>query len=93
VGGKSYDVEHRGGVYPLGSVFLEANYFKNLVPLAEQYGLGEMAKVPQANIWATNSATDIGSKLSPDAFMLGALSKITNSTSIQVNVGTFLKVL
>jgi hypothetical protein len=92
VGGKSHDIEYRDGFNPLGTIFLEANYFKNLIPLAEQYGLGETVKLPAANVWTTNSASDVGSKLSNSEFMIGALSKFTNSTSAQVNVGKFLEV-
>ena len=42
VGGKSYDVKYRGVYYPMGTIFAEPSYFDNMVPLAREYGVGQL---------------------------------------------------
>eukprot|EP00092_Neocalanus_flemingeri_P048583 GFUD01055484.1.p1 GENE.GFUD01055484.1~~GFUD01055484.1.p1 ORF type:complete len:620 (-),score=86.20 GFUD01055484.1:6-1865(-) len=93
VGGKCYDVNYRGTPNAQGANFLEANYFNedNLVPVLREYGLDDLVPVPITHVWATNSATDPGSKLTPSQFVLGTISKMTNSTSPEVNLGFYLQ--
>jgi len=92
VGGTSYDIEYRGVPNPMGAIYLEANYFENLVPLAQQYGLGDIVKIPNnLGIWTSNSVEDPGAKQTFATFLLGTLSGITNSTSPQVNIGAFIE--
>jgi hypothetical protein len=86
VGGKCEDITHGGVPNPLGAIFAVASYFDNLIPLAEKYGLGEVVSIPSQTVWATNSASDPGSKLSTAAFVLSTLSQITNSSSPEVNL-------
>ena len=92
VGGKCEDIVHGGVPNPQGAIFAVASYFENLIPLAEKYGLGEVVKIPSINFWATNSASDPGSKLSTAAFIVGTLKEITNSSSPEVNLGAILQV-
>ena len=93
VGGKCKDIVHGGVPNPQGAGAAVASYFENLIPLAERYGLGEVVEMPNPNFWATNSASDPGSKLSPPAFMFGTMKEITNSSSPNfVNLGAFLQV-
>ena len=92
VGGKCKDIMHGGVPNPQGAMFAVASYFENLIPLAEEYGLGEVVKIPVSNIWATNSASDPGSKLSFAAFMFASLREITNSSSPEVNLGALFQV-
>ena len=44
VGGKSFDYPYRGLDQPLGTIFLNEEYFDNLIPLARQYGAGDLVK-------------------------------------------------
>ena len=92
VGGKCEDITHGGVPNPQGAIFAVASYFDNLIPLAEKYGLGEVVSIPTMTVWATNSASDPGSKLSTAAFMLSTLSQITNSSSPEVNLGALTEV-
>ena len=92
VGGKCEDIAHGGVPNPQGGIFAVASYYENLIPLAERYGLGEVVKVPPQTVWATNSASDPGSKLSTAAFIFGTLSQITNSSSPEVNLGALFEV-
>ena len=92
VGGKCKDIMHGGVPNPQGAIFAVASYFENLIPLAEEYGLGEVVKIPSPNFWATNSASDPGSKLSSAAFMFATLKEITNSSSPEVNLGALFQV-
>ena len=92
-GGKCEDIRKGGVPNPMGASFAGASYFDNFIPLAREYGLGELIKLPTATVWATNSAADPGSNLTTSAFMLASLMKITNSSSPQVNLGTFFEVL
>ena len=93
VGGKCYDIEYRKIPQAQGADFLEANYFNedNLIPFLQKYGLDDLVQVSPTDIWATNSASDPGSKLSRAQFSLLAASKLTNSTSTEVNKGFFLR--
>ena len=51
VGGKSLDINFRGSVYPLGTIFLDPNYFDNVVPLAREYGVGgDFTHTPSWNV-------------------------------------------
>ena len=72
---------------------METNAFNqdNLIPFLRQYGLDDFVPVSRTHIWATNSASDPGSKLTPAQFTLGTISKMTNSTSPKVNLGFFLQ--
>ena len=92
VGGKCEDIDHGGVPNPQGGIFAVASYFKNFISLAEKYGVGEVVKIPPQTVWATNSASDPGSKLSTAAFIFGTLSQITNSTSPEVNLGALFEV-
>lgn len=92
VGGKCEDIAHGGVPNPQGGVFAVASYFKNFIKLAEKYGVGEVVKLPSQNVWATNSASDPGSKLSTAAFLFGTLSQITNSSSPEVNLEAIFEV-
>ena len=83
VGGKSFDVNFRGSVYPFGTVFLEPNYFDNVVPLARAYGVGEILPIPSVGMWQENKG---GSNITLDKYYIKELSKFTNSQDLQVNV-------
>ena len=91
-GGKCEDIMHGGVPNPQGASFALASYFENLIPLAEKYGIGDLVKIPTVNVWATNSASDPGSKLSTAEFMFGNLKEITNSSSPEVNLGALFEV-
>ena len=92
VGGKCEDITYRGVPNPQGASFALASYFDNMIPLAEKYGLGELVKIPPVSVWATNSGSDPGSKLSIEAFMLQTLAEITNSSSPEANLGALFTV-
>ena len=92
VGGKCEDIAHGGVRNPQGGIFAVASYFRNFIKLAEKYGVGKVVKIPPLTVWATNSASDPGSKLSTAAFFFGTLSQITNSSSPEVNLGAVFKV-
>ena len=92
VGGKCRDIVHGGVPNPQGAIFAASSYFENLIPLAKRFGVGELVKIPPINVWATNSASDLGSKLSVEAFMFETLKEITNSSSPKVNVGALFQV-
>lgn len=93
VGGKCYDINFRGTPNAMGASYLEANAFNddNVIPFLKEYGLDDLVPVPSMHIWDTNSASDQGSRLTPVQFTLGTLSKLTNSTSPEVNLGFFLQ--
>eukprot|EP00092_Neocalanus_flemingeri_P103159 GFUD01131981.1.p1 GENE.GFUD01131981.1~~GFUD01131981.1.p1 ORF type:complete len:527 (-),score=102.25 GFUD01131981.1:408-1988(-) len=91
VGGKSYDIKYRGIEHPQGTIFAEANYFDNLIPLALEYGAGDYVKIPSYNVWRTNSAQDENSKLMLSQFILGRVAPLTNSTNPKANLGFLLK--
>jgi len=93
IGGKCYDINYRGTPNAQGANYLEANYFNedSLVPVLREYGLDDLVPVPSTHIWTTNSASDPGSKLTPAQFALGTVSKFTNSTSPEVNLGFYLQ--
>merc|ERR1711931_185774 len=79
VGGKSFDVNYHGITRPMGTVFGEVNYFDNLFPLAKEFGVGDIVKSVLPNVWATNNASDPGSKLTSKQFILGSVAKMTKS--------------
>lgn len=91
VGGKCYDIYHRGVPQSQGANIFEANYFNedSLIPFIREYGLeDDVTEVPLfTGHWVTNSAQDVGSKLTPGQFGLRTISKFTNSTSIKENIG------
>ena len=95
IGGKCYDIQYRGTPQALGADFLEANYFNadSLIPFLEEYGLADIVQVTPTDIWKTNSAQDPGSKLARFQFLLLATSKLTNSTSPEVNSEFLLKAI
>ena len=92
VGGKCEDIMHGGVPNPQGAIFAASSYFENLIPLAKRFGVGELVKIPPISVWATNSASDLGSKLSVEAFMFETLKEITNSSSPKENVGALFQV-
>ena len=59
--------------------------------MLREYGLDDLVPVPSTHIWTTNSASDPGSKLTPAQFALGTVSKFTNSTSPDINLGFYLQ--
>ena len=71
------DVTLNETVNYMGTVFLEPNYFDTVIPLANEYGLGEFVKIPSANVFRFNSANMTGSKLKTKEYILGSLMKIT----------------
>ena len=95
IGGKCFDINYRGTPQAQGADFLEANYFNedSLVPILKEYGLDDLVPVPPTDIWATNSASDPRSRLTRAQFTLLGASKLTNSTSPEVNIGFFLKTI
>jgi len=95
IGGKCFDINYRGTPQAQGADFLEANYFNedSFVPVLKEYGLDDLVRVPPTDIWATNSANDPRSRLTRTQFFLLAASKLTNSTSPQVNIDFFLKTI
>lgn len=95
VGGKCYDINYRGTAQAIGANFVEANYYNedSLVPWLQQYGLTDdlfTVKLTEG-VWRTNNPSDPGSKLSRSQFVLSEISKLTNSTSFEVNFGFFLQ--
>ena len=85
VGGKSFDIKYRGTEQPQGTIFFEANYFDNLVPLAQEYGAGEYVRIPPYNVWATNNANDTDSKLRTSHFILQSVAMLTKSSDPATN--------
>ena len=57
VGGKCFDVEYDGISRPMGAIFGEPNYLDNLVPLAEEYGVGERIPILTSNIWTWDDSS------------------------------------
>ena len=93
VGGKSFDIKYREHEQPLGTIFFEANYFANLVPLATEYGAGEYVEIPQYNVWATNNANDTGSKLRNRPYIMQEVGKLTKSSDPATNAKYLLRTL
>jgi len=95
VGGKCFDINYRGTPQAQGADFLEANYFNedSFVPFLKEYGLDDLVPVSSTDVWATNSAQDPGSRMTRAQFNLYAASKLTNSTSPEVNIGFFLQTI
>jgi len=91
IGGKSHDIDYRGVAQPQGTCFLEPNHFDNLLPLAEEFGVGEIEMIPSSPVWTTNSADDPGSKLSTTAYVLGVMAQFTNTTSEDQNLNFLFK--
>ena len=83
VGGKSFDMNFRGTVYPLGTIFLDPNYFDNIVPLAREYNVGEILPIPPVCMWEKNKG---GSNITLDQYHIKELSKFTKSQDPLVNV-------
>lgn len=84
VGGKSYDIEYRGVANPLGTVFLEPDYFEDVVPLAKAYGVEDLVEIPSIGLWETNNGND-GATPS-DTWTNEILTNITGSTSTKDNI-------
>ena len=95
IGGKCFDIEYRGTPEAQGGIFLDANYFNSdsLVPVLKEYGLDDLVPVTPSDIWATNSASDPGSRLTRAQFTLLGFLKLTNSTSKKINIQFFLKTI
>ena len=91
VGGKSFDINYRGVAQPMGTIFAESNYFDNLIPLAQEFGVGEIVRIPSPSAWTTNSASDAGSQLLTGEYVLATVAKLTNSSSPEVNLGFLLQ--
>ena len=72
VGGKSYNINYRGVAQPLGTLFVVADYFDTVIPLARQYGVGDLVQIPSVSVWRTNSAFNKKSKLTYKEFFLAA---------------------
>ena len=47
--------------------------------------------MPSVNVWTTNSASDAGSQLLTGEYVLGAVARLTNSSSPQVNLGFLIQ--
>ena len=88
VGGKSYNVEVRGASYPLGTIFVEPNYFENIVPLAREYDAGDLIGTydndSMVGFWATNNAAT--GEITRVAWYLSQLSQFTNSDDPLINI-------
>ena len=88
IGGKSYDVNFKGVPNAMGTIFLEPTYFDNLVPLAREYGVGEIVDLPPVGLLATNQAF---SNISLDFYLLSEVSKYTKSRDPQINAGFMIQ--
>ena len=82
VGGKSLDINFRGSVYPLGTIFLDPDYFDNVVPLAREYNVGEILPIPPVGMWQENK----GGSIPLDQYHIKELSKFTKSQDPLVNL-------
>ena len=93
VGGQCYDINYRGTPQAQGPNILVATHFDedSLVPFLREYGLDDLVPISRTHIWATNSPSDPGSKLTPTQFALLSVSKMTNSTSPEVNKDFYFK--
>ena len=91
VGGMSFDINYRGVPQHMGTHLADPNYFDNLIPLAQEYGAGDLVKIPTANVWASNSGSQPGSQLLTSQYILGSLVALTNSSSPQVNLGFLIQ--
>ena len=87
IGGKSYDIEFQGVPYPMGTIFFEPTYFENFVPLAREYGVGDLKELPPAGVWTKNHAS---SNITLSQYYLSELSKFTNSQDPLINAGLLL---
>ena len=98
VGGISYDVTVNGTVNYLSTVFVLANYFDTLVPLAKEYGIGDLVKVPKANIFKYNSGSRPGSKLRTSQYILDQLQNGTDLDAMSllkqlfIDIGKYIKI-
>ena len=99
VGGKSYDVTLENTVNYMGTVFIEPNYFDTVVPLAKQYGVGDLVQIPSANMFRYNSGFKPGSKLRTQQYMVGSLQNITgeedplsNVKQLLIDMGRYIKI-
>ena len=88
IGGKSYDVFARGVPNAMGTIFVEPTYFDNLVPLAREYGVGELVDLPPVGVLTDNQPF---SNISLEFYLLSEMSKYTKSLDPQVNVGFMIK--
>ena len=52
VGGKSYDTEINGVYRPQGTIFLTADYFDNIIKLAQRFNVGELKAIPMSEVRA-----------------------------------------
>ena len=50
VGGKSYDTEINGVYRPQGTIFLTADYFDNIIKLAQRFNVGELKAIPMSEV-------------------------------------------
>ena len=50
VGGKCFDIDFGGIVQPEGAVFLNGDYFGEMVELGEKYGAGKIVESPKQNV-------------------------------------------
>ena len=64
-------LHHRGAAQPQGTVFLEPSYWDTVVPLAEEYGLADLVRLPELGVWRRNSAFAPRSKISGFDFAVG----------------------
>jgi len=99
VGGKSFDVTVNNTVNQLSTVFVLANYFESLVPLANEYGIDDLVRVPSANIFKYNSGAKPGSKQTVGQYIVDQLSSMTglkdplaNLQKLFYDIGQYIKV-
>ena len=98
VGGKSYDVSVNGTVNYMSTVFVLANYFSTLVPLAREYGIGDLVKAPSPNIFKYNSGSQPGSKLRTIQYILDQLQSSTDLDALSalkrlfLDIGRYVKI-
>ena len=50
VGGKSYDTQLEGYYRFQGSIFLDVDYFTNIIELAKSYGVGDLRALPTSGV-------------------------------------------
>merc|ERR1711892_102831 len=99
VGGKSYDVTVNNTVNYLTTVFVLANYFESLVPLAKEYGIDDLVRVPSVNMFKYNSGSQPGSKQRIGQYIVDQLASLTglkdplaNLQKLFYDIGQYIKV-
>ena len=95
IGGKCFDINYRGTPQAQGAISMDANNFNadSVIPFLQGYGLDDLVPCGASDIWTANSAKDPRDKLTRAQYTLLASSKLTNSTSPEVNAAFFFKSL